>query len=174
MVGDAHLKLNVLLRRGRTARRRAARPGWSWTLAICLGVIWTLPNTLLGVLVGAIGLMGGARMAVTRDVHALTFAEWPWGRGGALTLGNCVLHTGPSLDRACGLYAPVAGCAADLVPRLGDHERAHVLQYMVLGPLFLPVYLVCGGVSARNPFERAADRYALTGAGWWPFGRVRS
>jgi len=52
--------------------------------------------------------------------------------------------------------------------RLGDHERAHVFQYMVLGPLFLPVYLACGGVSVRNPFERAADRYALQGRGWWP------
>jgi hypothetical protein len=39
---------------------------------------------------------------------------------------------------------------------------------MVLGPLFLPVYLLCGGVNVRNPFERAADRYALTGKGWWP------
>jgi hypothetical protein len=41
----------------------------------------------------------------------------------------------------------------------------------VLGPLFLPLYLLCGGVSARNPFERAADRYAQCGHGWWP--RVR-
>jgi hypothetical protein len=39
---------------------------------------------------------------------------------------------------------------------------------MVLGPFFLPAYLVLGGISARNPFERAADRYALTGSGWWP------
>ena len=51
---------------------------------------------------------------------------------------------------------------------LRGHERANVYQYMVLGPLYLPVYLVCGGVSARNPFERAADVYAMTGRGWWP------
>jgi hypothetical protein len=43
-----------------------------------------------------------------------------------------------------------------------------VLQYLVLGPLFLPAYFICGGVCARNPFERAADLYALTGRGWWP------
>ena len=48
------------------------------------------------------------------------------------------------------------------------HERAHVYQAMVLGPLFLPVYLLAGGVSVRNPFERAADRYAASGHGWWP------
>ena len=46
-----------------------------------------------------------------------------------------------------------------------------VLQYMVLGPLFLPLYLACGGVSVRNRFEQAADRYAHTGAGWWPWPR---
>jgi len=51
---------------------------------------------------------------------------------------------------------------------LADHERAHVYQYMLLGPLFLPLYLLCGGVSVRNPFERAADRYAQSGRGWWP------
>jgi hypothetical protein len=42
---------------------------------------------------------------------------------------------------------------------------------MVLGPAFGPLYLLCGGVSARNRFERAADRYALTGRGWWPWSR---
>ena len=52
---------------------------------------------------------------------------------------------------------------------LADHERAHVYQYMALGPLFLPLYLACGGISVRNRFERAADRYAMTGHGWWPW-----
>ena len=45
---------------------------------------------------------------------------------------------------------------------------AAVLHDLVLGPLYLPVYLLCGGVSARNPFERAADHYARFGHGWWP------
>src|SRR3546814_8544627 len=44
---------------------------------------------------------------------------------------------------------------------------------MVLGPLFLPLYLLCGGISARNRFERAADRYAGFGRGWWPWGMPR-
>jgi hypothetical protein len=53
---------------------------------------------------------------------------------------------------------------------LARHELAHVRQSLVLGPLFPIAYLLCGGVSARNPFERAADRYARSGRGWWPFG----
>ena len=50
--------------------------------------------------------------------------------------------------------------------------REDVYKRQVLGPLFLPVYLLCGGVSVRNPFERAADRYAMTGRGWWPASKV--
>lgn len=157
--------------------RRGGSPGLpSWLVRIgwILGSVWTAPNTALGLLLGGFGMLAGARVALSSGELAVVFAQWPWGQGGALTLGNCILHTGRSLDTSCALYAPVAGCPAELVPRLADHERAHVFQYMVLGPLFLPVYLACGGISARNPFERAADRYALTGRGWWPSLKVRS
>lgn len=86
-----------------------------------------------------------------------------------MTLGNVILHTGDSLDSACLTYAHRAGLCVDAEIVLGDHERAHVFQYMALGPLFLPLYFLCGGISVRNRFERAADRYAMTGQGWWPW-----
>jgi hypothetical protein len=92
------------------------------------------------------------------------------GPGGALTLGNVILHTGASLDEVARTYACRAHGGNDCV-RIGDHERAHVYQYLVLGILFLPLYFACGGVSARNRFEQAADRYAMTGKGWWPWPR---
>lgn len=140
-----------------------------WSLA-ALGAVWALPNSLLGLLVGGVALPFGARAHWSRRDCAVVFHGFPWGPGGAITFGNTILHTGASLDTACRPYVlPPHG--HDHPPiRIGDHERAHVFQYMVLGPLFLPVYLLCGGVSARNPFERAADRYALTGRGWWPGG----
>ena len=137
--------------------------------AVALGMCWTLPNTLLGLLVGLIGLAFGARMRWQRRELALVVRRWPWGAGGALTLGNVIVHTGERLDTLCLTYAHRAGHGAEPPVRLADHERAHVYQYMLLGPLFLPLYLVCGGVSARNPFERAADRYAQDGQGWWPW-----
>lgn len=90
------------------------------------------------------------------------------GPGGAITLGNVILHTGHDLGISCRTYAHQAGWGVEPLIRLDDHERAHVYQYMVLGPLYLPVYLLCGGVSARNPFERAADHFARFGYGWWP------
>lgn len=142
--------------------------------AVALGMCWTLPNSLLGLLVGLIGLAFGARMRWQRCELALVVRRWPWGAGGALTLGNVIVHTGERLDTACLTYAHRAGYGIEPPVSLADHERAHVYQYMLLGPLFLPLYLLCGGVSARNPFERAADCYARSGRGWWPWSRVAS
>ena len=148
--------------------------GAALLLARVAGIAWTLPNTVLGLLAGITGIAFGAHAHLrTRDL-AIVFHRWPWGPGGALTLGNTILHTGDTLDSDCMTYAHMAGHLEEPVIRLADHERAHVFQYMALGPLFLPLYLACGGVSVRNPFERAADRYALTGCGWWPWSRDES
>ncbi|HEY0660293.1 MAG TPA: hypothetical protein VGD21_03080 [Lysobacter sp.] len=137
--------------------------------ALVLGVIWALPNTLLGLLAGVAGLAFGAHAHLRRRDLAIVFHRWPWGPGGALTLGNVILHTGDTLDSDCVTYAHRAGHLEEPFIRLADHERAHVYQYMALGVLFLPLYLLCGGISVRNRFERAADRYAQTGRGWWPW-----
>ena len=141
-------------------------------VARLLGILWALPNTVIGLLAGAIGMPFGAKPEFSRKDCALVFHHWPWGPGGAITFGNTILHTGTTLDAECVTYEHRAGRCKHPPIKLGDHERAHVYQYMVLGPLFLPVYLLCGGVSVRNPFERAADRYAMTGKDWWPGSRA--
>jgi len=149
-------------------RSRLSLPRPALRLLQLLGALWTAPNTLAGLLGGLAGLFAGARPYWSGRDTALVFRHYPWGPGGAITLGNVILHTGPSLDVPCRTYAHQAGWCSESVIGLHDHERAHVYQYLVLGPLYLPAYLLCGGVSARNPFERAADVYALTGKGWWP------
>jgi len=141
---------------------------WLRRSLLALGMLWTSPNSLLGLLLGVAGVAFGARMRWQQRERALVVRRWPWGRGGALTLGNVIVHTGERLDTPCLTYAHRAGRCIEPPVSLADHERAHVYQYMLLGPLFLPLYLLCGGVSARNPFERAADRYARSGRGWWP------
>ena len=141
----------------------------SHRLAFALGLVWASPLTLLGLIGGLAGLPFGARVRVS-DL-ALAFVDYPWGPGGALTLGNVILATGPTLDEQCTTYACRARGGHDERVRLGDHERAHVYQALALGPLFLPLYFLCGGISHRNRFEQSADRYALTGRGWWPWGR---
>lgn len=138
-------------------------------LGRALGIAWTLFNTVPGLLVGLAAMPFGARAGLRRRDLAIVFDDVPWGPGGALTLGNVILHTGGSIDCDCLTYAHRAGLCEHPAVRLADHEAAHVRQYMVLGPLFLPVYFLCGGIDVRNRFERAADRYALTGRGWWPW-----
>jgi hypothetical protein len=154
--------------RGEGGRDGAARD-YARRAIVALGMMWTLPNTAVGLLLGAAGLAFGARVRFRRRDLACVFHRWPWGPGGALTLGNVILHTGDDLDVPCATYAHTAGLGPEPPVRLAEHERAHVYQYLVLGPLFLPTYLACGGVGVRNRFERAADRYAATGRGWWPW-----
>ena len=136
---------------------------------LALGMLWTAPNTLVGLSLGIAGIAAGARATMRPRELAVVFQDFPWGPGGALTLGNVILHPGQDLATPCRTYAHRAGECTEAPILLADHERAHVLQYMALGPLFLPLYLLHGGVSARNRFERAADRYALAGQGWWPW-----
>lgn len=136
---------------------------------IALGMVWTLPNTLLGLIGGIACCVTGARPHLIEG--ALAFKRIPRARG-AVVLGCVILHGGDDLDAIVQTYAACCGDApATQCVRIGDHERAHVYQYLLFGPLFLPLYFLCGGVSARNPFERAADHYALTGEDWWPWSR---
>lgn len=144
-------------------------PRWLLRGLQVLGAAWTLPNTALGLLAGGFSMAFGAHAHASARELAIVFHGVPWGPGGAMTLGNVILHTGDTLDSPCITYAHRAGHGEEPRILLADHERAHVYQYMVLGALFLPLYLLCGGVSVRNRFERAADRYALTGRGWWPW-----
>lgn len=146
-------------------------PRWLLRTLQVLGMAWTLPNTALGLIAGAASVARGAHVHLRPRDLAIVFHRVPFGPGGALTLGNVILHTGASLDERCITYAHRAGHGEEPRILLADHERAHVYQYMVLGPLFLPLYGLCGGVSVRNRFERAADRYAMSGRGWWPWAK---
>jgi hypothetical protein len=137
---------------------------------LALGMVWTLPNSLIGLFVGLACVPWGARAQWRPREYALGFRRMPHrGSGGALTLGNVILYSCDELDTPCFTYEHRAGYRDDACISLADHERAHVFQYMLLGPMFLPLYAVCGGISVRNRFERAADRYALERASWWPW-----
>ena len=139
------------------------RLGW------VLGLAWASPNSVAGLLVALPGLAAGARLSLAEG--ALHVRGFPWG-GGALALGHVVIWARATPETRVLSYADHAAGRRDGPRlRLGDHERAHVLQAMVLGPFYLPAYLACGGVSHRNRFEQAADRYARTGRGWWPWPR---
>jgi hypothetical protein len=148
---------------GRESRQQTTRRNRRATVLLTtldvLGKLWTLPYTLLGVAIGlpAIGL--GSKIGFGNN--AIRFERFPFGCG-ALTLGNCVIYARgtTSTDTVVGMYGdPRCLC-------VGRHEQAHTYQYQLLGPLFLPVYFLAGGISARNPLERAANEYAAGGS-WW-------
>jgi hypothetical protein len=96
--------------------------------------------------------------AIQFENHPLMF--------GAITLGNTIAYSnelGPdSFANAYGRTVPTA-----------SHESGHTYQSELYGPLFLPLYLATGGVSINNPFEQAADDYALGVGTWNPFFKTK-
>ena len=122
---------------------------------VLLKILWALPNTLLGLIIGVIGIATGG--SCQRRGRVLEFygggVKWMIHRlpGGqftlALTLGHVVLgQTAAALDISRG------------------HELIHVAQYERWGPFFLPAYVIAGCIAALrgqrfyrdNPFEREA------------------
>ncbi len=83
-----------------------------------IGKAWNLPNTVIGLGFGSVGLLGGATISFGNN--AIQFENHPL-MSGAITLGNTIS------------YAP--GFGADII---GDHERQHTYQGQTLGLLYLP------------------------------------
>lgn len=112
-----------------------------------LGFTWTLPNTVLGLVLGALTFqrprIHGGAIVFDRGPRGVTSVLVAMHRS-AMTVGFVILAS-----------VPVEG-------RLLMHERHHVRQYMAWGPLFIPVYLALGIPYGyrRHPMERAARRAA--------------
>jgi hypothetical protein len=106
--------------------------------------------------------------------NALVFNRFPVVRR-AFTLGNVILNPAANLFGRCPTYESVAAYRRQRDPSvlkfvsLGAHEEAHTRQYQLLGPLFLPIYALTQLLPSPTPLERAADTFAQTGTGWWPW-----
>jgi hypothetical protein len=112
-----------------------------------IGFVWTLPNTVVGLALGAFTFqaprINAGIVCFDRRPRGLTSLMARLNRS-AMTVGFVVLSA-----------VPVEG-------RLLAHERHHVRQYCAWGPLFIPVYLVLSipyGY-ARHPMEIRARRAA--------------
>lgn len=126
---------------------RSRRP-WRW-----LRVLWASPNSVIGLLLGALLLPFGARAQVVDGVLEIAARgrapkrRWPFA---AITLGHIIVGTHP----------------AEL-QRLRAHERVHVRQCERWGLFFLPAYLLAGAwqwlrgrdAYRDNPFEVEARRW---------------
>jgi RHS repeat-associated protein len=90
-----------------------------------IGKIWNAPNTLVGLIWGAIGLPFGAEVSIGNN--AIQFENHPF-MFGAITLGNTVCYSRNACPNCPGLPNGT----------FGDHERQHTYQGELLGPLYLP------------------------------------
>jgi hypothetical protein len=122
------------------------------------GYLWALPNTIVGLLFlplavlprggvqvvnGVLEIHGPLIAAVLR--HAIPIP----GGAAAITFGHVVL-----------------GCDRMTLDATRQHERVHVRQYEVWGPVFVPAYLLAGlwaflkgtGAYQGNYFEGQARR----------------
>jgi len=132
-------------------------------IADLVGKIWNIPNDIIGLAIGLASLPFGGEISFGEN--AIQFTDVPFGPGGALTLGNVQLYNG-SLPTDPGVrYDGAPGTFP-----IGFHEQAHTYQSQLLGPLFLPIYMLNGGISASNPFENAADNWAQGIGPWFPGG----
>ena len=112
-----------------------------------LGFFWTLPNTLLGLVLGLLTFQ-----APRAHGGAIVFDRVPRGLTKAL---RAMHRTAMTVGFVIVAAVPVEG-------RLLAHERHHVRQYKAWGPFFIPVYLILAIPFGyrRHPMERAARRAA--------------
>ena len=95
-------------------------------ILLLLGQLWSLPNTLIGLFFGLGGSYSwdGANRVVV--VHGGWIAQ-SFGRRyfSGMCIGDVVL------------------CSQKLSERIYQHELVHALQGRILGPLYLPLTLLC-------------------------------
>ncbi len=122
-------------------------------------VIWALPNSLLGICVGLIGVGFGSQAQVRQGciefyggpIQRILNRIPPGSATSAMTLGHIILGQSP-----------------EILDRLREHEQVHVRQYERYGPLFIPAYLGWSLVLRLqkrdpymdNPFE--VEAYAVS------------
>ena len=133
------------------------------------GKVWNSPNTAIGLMIGLAGLPFGA--SIHFGNNAIQFWDYPWGSGGALTFGNSQIFNWPitAANGPNNIWWPRYDNIFDIL--LGIHEEEHTYQSQFLGPLFIPIYFLAGGVSASNPFEQDADDYSAAVGGTRPVTR---
>ncbi len=110
-----------------------------------LGFVWTLPNTLLGLLAGALTFQ---RPRVVEG--ALVFDRGPRGLTAMMR----------AFDRAAMTVGYVIVSSEPVEGTLLRHEEEHIRQYDRWGPFFIPVYLLLAIPYGyrRHPMELAARR----------------
>src|SRR5579862_3104783 len=137
-----------------------------------LGAVWALPTTTIGLTLGLVDSLvslgiSGELPQITFGNDAIQISNLQIGKGG-LTFGNVQLYSGYQNGVPVGPgtiidYSTYTHLSEFLA---GTHEEAHTLQTYILGPFFVPVWIVTGGVWGPSPLETQADLHAAGGSAW--------
>ncbi len=132
-----------------------------------LGFLWALPNTIIGFVIGISGLL--IDRITKRHKAKIRFAG-----------GICLFERSPAIVQNSALslgFAHIYAREADEILNgcpCKTHEDQHTIQAMVLGPFFLPIYVLCGlialcrggsPIGIKNPLETGP--YSLPPRPWW-------
>jgi hypothetical protein len=131
--------------------------GTTWK---ALSLLWASPWTLLGLLIGLVGLATGGRARWRGPVVEFYGGVVAW-----------LLHRFPGTPVAMTLGHTILGRTAAALDVAREHELVHVRQYERWGPLMVPAYLLCSlllwlarkDAYRDNPFEREAYRRDAAG-----------
>lgn len=110
-----------------------------------LHILWTSPNSLVGLFFGSLGLVTGGKVQRKRGV--LEF------HGGAVTW---LLRHLPINAAAMTLGHTIMGQDVECLRAARNHEHVHVRQYECWGPMFLPAYFLSSlymWVIKRDPYR---------------------
>lgn len=167
-------------------RRTPKSAGWR----NLVGKVWNVPNTVIGVAYGVLGMAvgrlanmfcGGPAPKVFWRDNALQFTNNPFGGVSAITLGNTTTWRddpyGPPNKR---WFTPDGSPRLEKGHTYPQHETQHTYQGELLGPLYLPSNLL-GGLNSvlrgegwhgdHNWNERGPQSQDL--APWAPRSRLR-
>ena len=107
-------------------------------------VIWTLPNTLLGMTFGLLGLLFGGRIQFVRGCVEFYGGLVAW-----------ILRRLPNNPAAMTIGHTIIGRTDFDLLVARDHEHVHVRQYERWGILFIPAYFLASGWmwwKGKNPY----------------------
>lgn len=120
------------------------------TVLSILQYVWAFPSTLIGLVIGGLGLLTGGHVQRQGAVFEFYGGSVRW-----------MLESFPNQVMAMTIGYTVMGVTDAALDIARDHEMVHVAQYGRWGPLFIPAYVIGslwakfkGGRAYRdNPFE---------------------
>lgn len=126
-------------------------------MAQLLKSLWASPTTAIGLLVGGVGSLSGARWQVRQGVLECY--------GGLVTwlLEHATLLKGGAMAMTLGEV--ILGRSQAALDLTRAHEHVHVKQARAWGPLFIPAYLLASVIALlrrKNPYrDNAFERQAF-------------